>query len=181
MAGHRTPGRRFPAPVKATGGKGHWVLGLTSSKLGQCPETQSKLLQTVTLRRTAEPDHPVPCPGPTTAGSSPRIHPQGTPQIMGETSRPRWSLSPAMWRTSTFIGLPSPPSRRPTALEERPWPGPGPPLPGQEPQGQCSQGEGHGDPLLSYTPSLGQKQSLVFAELPLWAEVGRLCAHWSGR
>lgn len=54
MAGHRTPGRRFPAPVKATGGKGHWVLGLTSSKTGQCPDSQSKLLQ-ATPRRTAEP------------------------------------------------------------------------------------------------------------------------------
>lgn len=44
LAGHRTPGRRFPAPVKATGGKGHWGLGLTSSKMGQRPDGQSKLL-----------------------------------------------------------------------------------------------------------------------------------------
>lgn len=44
LAGHRTPGRRFPAPVKATRGKGHWGLGLTSSKMGQCPDGQSKLL-----------------------------------------------------------------------------------------------------------------------------------------
>lgn len=33
LAGHRTPGRRFPAPVKATGGQGHRGLRLTGSEM----------------------------------------------------------------------------------------------------------------------------------------------------
>lgn len=52
-----------PSPSQGHRGKRSLGPGLTSSKIGQCPDSQSQLLQAVTPRRTARPlpvEHPSP-------------------------------------------------------------------------------------------------------------------------